>query len=300
MKDYDLLLRRFNRERLARIEAEEISEKKFAELFELNTQLQQSLAKQKDITKALNSRTKDVYQLKIIEEELIKTNHELEQFAYIVSHDLKAPLRAIERLSTWIEEDNIDKLDDRSKENLALLRQRVVRMSNLIEGILQYSRAGRVNMDIHLVDCKKLIDEVIDSLNPPKKIKIVVAKNLPIFEAAKIPFSQVFANLICNSIKHRQKDNITINIGCLALDDFYQFFVKDDGPGIEPEYFEKIFVIFQTLKSKDDVEATGIGLTIVKKIVESQGGKVTVNSKLGEGATFFFTWPKHPKHQPTA
>lgn len=240
--------------------------------------------------------SKDITQEKEIEAQLIKTNQELEQFAYIASHDLKAPLRAIERLASWIEEDNEDKLDEESKKNLHLLRQRINRMANLIDGILQYSRAGRVDLEIHLVDIKEVLEEVIDTLNPDDKFKIIYPEKLPVFKTAKVPLSQVFSNLINNGIKHHDKSEGTIRIEFSELDKFYEFRVIDDGPGIEPEYFDKIFVIFQTLKSRDEFEATGIGLSIVKKIIESQGGKISVYSKLNEGTTFCFTWPIIPNH----
>lgn len=239
--------------------------------------------------------SKDITESKIIQEQLIKTNNELEQFAYIASHDLKAPLRAIERLSGWIEEDNADKLDSQSKKNLTLLRKRTLRMSNLIDGILQYSRAGRADWDIELVDIKKLIKDVIDNLNPSKKFIIQYPENPPVFQASKIQLEQVLSNLIDNSIKHHHKESGTIEIDVQNSGNYYKFMVKDDGPGIEPEYFEKIFEIFQTLKSRDTMEATGIGLSIVKKIVESQGGKISVESTVGKGSTFSFTWPKYPK-----
>jgi len=239
--------------------------------------------------------SKDITESKIMQERLIKTNQELEQFAYIASHDLKAPLRAIERLSGWIEEDNADKLDSQSKKNLTLLRKRTLRMSNLIDGILQYSRAGRADWDIELVDIKNLIKDIIDNLNPGKKFIIQYPENPPVFQASKIQLEQVLSNLIDNSIKHHHKESGAIEIDVQDSGNYYKFMVKDDGPGIEPEYFEKIFEIFQTLKSRDTMEATGIGLSIVKKIVESQGGKISVESTVGKGSTFSFTWPKYPK-----
>ncbi len=155
--------------------------------------------------------SKDITESKLMEEQLIKTNQELEQFAYVASHDLKAPLRAIERLSSWIEEDNVGKLDPKSNENLKLLRQRTNRMSNLIDGILQYSRAGRVYLDVHEVDSNELVKEVIDSLNPSKKFEIRY-KNLPKLPAAKVPLSQVFSNLINNSMKHYEGSHGVIEI----------------------------------------------------------------------------------------
>lgn len=239
--------------------------------------------------------SKDITKQIQLEEQLIKNNKELEEFAYIASHDLKAPLRAIERLASWIEEDSADTLEDTSKKNLALLRQRVNRMSNLINGILQYSRVGRMGLQIHTVDTKKLVQEVIDSLNPSRNFHIRYSDNLPTLQTDDIPLSQVFSNLISNGLKHHHRVTGNIEIDVQSLGEFYLFSVKDDGPGIEPEYHEKIFQIFQTLKSKDELESTGIGLSIVKKIIESQGGKITVDSKKGEGTVFYFTWPKYPE-----
>lgn len=239
---------------------------------------------------------KDITKQKKLEEQLIKTNQEMEQFAYITSHDLKAPLRAIERLASWIEEDNADTLDNKSKENLVLLRQRVNRMSNLITGILQYSRTGHMATQVRSVDTKQLVQGIVEILNPSNKFNIKYTDNLPTLEGDDIQLGQVFSNLIDNSIKHNNHDTGNIEIGVRDLGNFYEFFVKDDGPGIASEYHEKIFQIFQTLKSRDEFESTGVGLSIIKKIIESQGGRITVDSVEGEGATFYFTWPKYYIH----
>ncbi|KTC83285.1 sensor histidine kinase [Legionella cincinnatiensis] len=239
--------------------------------------------------------SRDITEAKRIENELIKSNEELEQFAYITSHDLKAPLRAIQRLACWIEEDNKDKLDEKSKENLTLLRKRSIRLANLIDGILQYSRAGRVDLNIESVDTQEILKDIVESLNPDGRFKIKYPKNFPIFETAKTPLIQVLSNLIGNSIKHHHRKNGSISIDIDTLGSFYLFTVKDDGPGIDPEFFDKIFVVFQTLKSRDELEATGIGLSIVKKIVEFQGGKVMVQSRVGHGTTMSFTWPRYVK-----
>lgn len=227
---------------------------------------------------------------------MIKSNQNLEEFSYIISHDLKAPLRAIIQLATWIEEDCGNKLDSLSRKNLQLLRERACRMSGMVDGLLQYARAGRVNMEVEWVDTKELIQEIIDILNHDKQFTIIVHESMPQLPTAKLLLSQVLSNLIANSMKHHHCKTGTIEIGVLDKGTFYEFFVADDGPGIEPVYFEKIFRIFQTLKSKDEAETTGIGLTIVKKIVESQNGKIQVDSELGKGARFSFTWPKVP-HQ---
>ncbi|WP_454781618.1 sensor histidine kinase [Legionella sp. WA2022007384] len=241
--------------------------------------------------------SKDITEAKKIENQLIKTNEELEQFAYIASHDLKAPLRAIERLATWIEEDNIDKLDDKSKDHLALLRQRTLRLANLIDGILQYSRAGRLDLNLELVNTKEILKEIIESLNQEGRFEIHYPKHLPIFKTAKIPLMQVLSNLLGNCIKHHHRKKGTITIEIETSGAFYTFTIHDDGPGIPSEFFDKIFMVFQTLKSRDELESTGVGLSIVKKIVEAQGGRVMVQSRVGHGTSMSFTWPKQISKQ---
>jgi PAS domain S-box-containing protein len=236
--------------------------------------------------------SKNITDAKRIENQLLKTNEELEQFAYIASHDLKAPLRAIERLATWIEEDNIDKLDVKSKENLSLLRRRTLRLSNLIDGILQYSRAGRLDSHVEYVDTKEILLEIIEGLNSENRFEINLPKRCPVFDTCRTPLIQVLSNLINNSMKHHHQSQGKIDIDIDELSAFYLFTIKDDGPGIDPVYFDKIFVVFQTLKSRDELESTGIGLSIVKKIVEAQAGKVMIQSKMGQGTTISFTWPK--------
>ncbi|WP_133131332.1 sensor histidine kinase [Legionella yabuuchiae] len=238
--------------------------------------------------------SKDITKAKEMEERLRKSNQELEQFAYIVSHDLKAPLRAIMQLTSWIEEDNQDKLDKDSKKNLRLLRERAERMSGLIDGILQYSRAGRMNVEISEVNTKHLLQEIIETVDPNHTFTIRLPEHLPVFNTALIPLSQVFSNLISNAVKHhhRSKGHLVIEVNDAG--NYYQFSVKDDGPGIEEKHLEKIFNLFQTLTPKDGLESTGIGLSIVKKIVESQGGTIKVQSKLGKGSCFIFTWPTPP------
>lgn len=227
--------------------------------------------------------------------ELERSNKELDQFAYVTSHDLKAPLRAISNLVTWIEEDSKEKLDESIKTNMDLLKSRVKRMENLINGILEYSRIGRIKTTIEKIDFENMINEVIDSIDPPKSFKFEIQSGLPVFFAEKIRLEQVFSNLISNAIKHHDKGEGKIEISYEILNGFFQFTVKDDGPGIPEEYHSKIFEIFNTLKARDKFESTGIGLTIVKKIIENQGGKIFVKSKEGEGSQFIFTWPKVPQ-----
>jgi PAS domain S-box-containing protein len=225
---------------------------------------------------------------------LRKRNQELDQFAYVVSHDLKAPLRAIANLSSWIEEDLSDSMTEDTLHQMNLLRGRVHRMEGLIEGLLQYSRVGRIQVPSEMVKVEKLLAEIIDSLAPPSGFEVKVEPEMPTFVTEKLPLQQVFSNLISNAIKHNRAKLGHVTISVKDLDDFYEFSVADDGPGIAPQYHDKVFVIFQTLEARDKVENTGIGLSLVKKIVEGQGGTIYLESAEGEGATFRFTWPKQP------
>ncbi len=283
-------------------------------------------------------------------------NRELESFAYVVSHDLKAPLRAITSLSSWLDADYGDKLDEQGRESLGLLVQRAKRMNSLIDGILQYSRVGRVKEGMKLTDLNEVVKDVIDLLSAPAGVTVTIETELPTLLCEKTRIYQVFQNLISNAVKHLDKPEGVIRIGCVdsselgvqcsekvesgvgssefgdtplspplirgedrkiplnppllkgevnqspplekggqggfKSENYYTFYVSDNGPGIEEKYFDKIFQMFQTLKPRDEVENTGVGLTIVKKIVEMYGGKIWLESKLGEGSTFWFTLPK--------
>ena len=223
---------------------------------------------------------------------LTARNQELDSFAYIASHDLKAPLRGIANLSEWLEEDIEDDLSPENQRQFELLRKRVFRMEGLINGLLEYSRVGRTQISSEEVDICKLLTEIIDSLNPPATFKIEIIGEMPVFTTKKLLLRQVFANLISNAIKHHPRDDGNLRISVEEKEQFYKFIVSDDGRGIDPKDKDKIFTIFQTLQSRDTKENTGVGLSIVKKIVESEGGQITVDSKLGEGATFYFTWLK--------
>ncbi|MGL5060684.1 MAG: PAS domain S-box protein [Microcoleus sp.] len=223
---------------------------------------------------------------------LHKRNQELDQFAYVVSHDLKAPLRAIANLSSWIEEDLGDAMTEDTAHQMNLLRGRVHRMEALIEGLLQYSRVGRMQVASETVQVDKLLAEIVDSLAPPPEFAVEIGRGMPTFVTERLPLQQVFANLISNAIKHNRSGSGNVQISVRELADFYEFAVADDGPGIAPQYHDKVFVIFQTLEARDRVENTGIGLSLVKKIVEGQGGNISLESAEGEGAIFRFTWPK--------
>jgi PAS domain S-box-containing protein len=224
-------------------------------------------------------------------------NQELNQFAYIASHDLKAPLRAIANLSEWLEEDLADLLPDENRQQMQLLRGRVHRMEALINGLLAYSRAGRSEAVIEPVNVAELLAEVIDWLNPPSTFQFQIAPNLPTLNTRKLLLRQVFSNLIDNAIKHHPTANGVITITASDQGNAYEFAVADNGNGIDRRYHSKIFVIFQTLEARDTKESTGVGLAIVKKIVEAEGGTIWIDSTVGQGATFYFTWPKSPLGQ---
>ncbi|KAI9132773.1 PAS domain S-box protein [Acaryochloris sp. CCMEE 5410] len=253
------------------------------------TELQQSelnLKSQADQLIQLNA------ELRATTVQLEKRNQELDQFSYVTSHDLKAPLRAIANLSEWVEEDLEDRLTEETRNYMTLLRSRVLRMENLINGLLSYSRAGRLREASQVVDVRQLVTEVVHSIDVPDSIVVQIDPTLPCFATQELPLQQVFANLISNAIKHHDQDHGRIEIMAQDRGSYYQFVVTDDGPGIDPQYHEKVFNIFQTLKARDSFESTGIGLSIVKKLVEAQGGTITLQSQVGDGSTFFFTWPK--------
>jgi PAS domain S-box-containing protein len=224
-------------------------------------------------------------------------NRELEQFAYVASHDLKAPLRAIANLSEWIEEDLQGYLPAENQRQMLLLRGRVHRMEALINGLLEYSRVGRAQASLEPVSVQGLLEEIIDSLAPPTTFTIEIAPHLPTFTTKVVLLRQVFANLISNAIKHHDRPDGHITISFHDQGVFYEFSIADDGPGIDANYHTKVFVIFQTLEARDTKESTGIGLAIVKRIVEAEGGRIWIDSQEGSGATFHFTWLKEsPQH----
>ncbi|UCD50350.1 MAG: PAS domain S-box protein [Phycisphaerales bacterium] len=219
-------------------------------------------------------------------------NEELTHFAYVVSHDLKAPLRGIKLLTEWLCTDYGDQLGDEARENLDLLQNRVDRMHNLIEGVLQYSRVGRIEEDRIEVDLNALLPEVIDAIAPPEHVTITVEGTLPHIECEPTRISQVFQNLLTNAVKYMDKPVGEISVACTEEAGAWRFSITDNGPGIEARYFDRIFKIFQTLRPRDEYESTGVGLTLVKKIVETYGGRIWVESEVGKGSTFFFTFPK--------
>jgi signal transduction histidine kinase len=222
---------------------------------------------------------------------------DLEQFAYVASHDLKAPLRGIANLAGWLKEDLQDKLMPETAEQLNLLLDRVARMNALVEGLLAYSRIGRTEGTATEVDTAELVADTVDSLAPPPGFRVEVAPGMPRLTTDPLHLGQVFANLIGNAISHHDRDSGVVRVAGRELDGHCEFQVTDDGPGIPPEYREKVFMMFQTLTVKDFGGNTGIGLALVKKLVEEHGGAIRLRSGPSRGACFEFTWVKEDGEQ---
>ncbi len=247
----------------------------------------------RELEHALAQRTQTEAQLRALLGELEVANKELENFAYIVSHDLKAPLRAISSISAWLQEDFADALGERGAEYMADLQDQVRWMHNLVEGILEYSRLGRAKFELKTLDSHLITERVIEVLNPPAEIQVQISQRLPQVVYDRTHLEQLMQNLIGNAIKHMARPRGHILISCEDDRSFHHFMVADDGPGIDPRHFERIFKIFQTLKPREaSADSTGIGLSLVKRIVERHGGSVWVESTPGQGATFHFTISK--------
>ncbi|MFM9009149.1 MAG: sensor histidine kinase [Bacteroidota bacterium] len=241
----------------------------------------------------------DITERKMAEEQTLlymrnleKTNAELDKFAYVVSHDLKAPLRAIGSLTGWIEEDMGQHLPEDMRKHLTTIQGRVVRMEGLINGILDYTKAAKKEEDRVIFDVAEMVQETVDLLGPPQGVRITITGDWSRIFARKVKMQQVFINLIQNALKYNNKSAPEIAIGCRLTTGGWEFYVQDNGPGIEPRYHQKIFEIFQTLNARDEVESRGVGLAIVKKLVEEEGGSIRVESELGMGASFVVFWPE--------
>ncbi|MDT0631088.1 PAS domain S-box protein [Rubrivirga litoralis] len=227
--------------------------------------------------------------------ELARSNAELDQFAYVASHDLKAPIRAIDSLATWIAEDAGDVLPEGSARHLALLQARAGRMERLLDSLLGYSRAGRSEAAPESVDTAALTRDVVELVAPPGGFDVRLEGAFPVVWTARAPLALVLRNLVGNAIKHHDRPDGRVTVSARTLGGggagWAEFTVEDDGPGIAPEYRDRVFGLFQTLRPRDEVEGSGMGLAIVKKTVESRGGRIVVEAADGGGARFRFTWP---------
>jgi PAS domain S-box-containing protein len=227
-------------------------------------------------------------------QQLQRSNRDLEDFAYIASHDLKTPLSGIKSAALWLEEDLHD-LSDESRKLLGLMRSRINRMETLLDDLLTYSRVGRTDTVRSETKLADIFDSIIEVLNPPPHIQVRIEGELPMIVMASAQLEQVLRNLINNAIKHHDKQNGEVILSAKRVGDFVEFIVRDDGPGILPQFHDKIFQLFQTLKRRDEVEGSGMGLALVKKLVEQQNTCITVHSQgNGTGAEFRFQWPTLP------
>jgi PAS domain S-box-containing protein len=241
----------------------------------------------------ISARRRVELELEAKQAELLRSNKDLEQFAYVASHDLKAPLRAIDLLVQWIREELAGHEIGDVQENLALLAQRTERLSRLLDDLLAYSRAGRKIGQYRKTDCRALVLDAIQLCNPPEGFDVRVEGTLPTFETYPTPLEQVFCNLIGNAIKHHPGPAGKIAVSCEERQEDFVFAIADDGCGIPEEYAERIFEMFQTLKPRDQVEGSGMGLAIVNRIVAWQGGRVWFESAAnGQGTVFKFEWRK--------
>ncbi len=227
-----------------------------------------------------------------ITEELKRSNKELNDFAYVASHDLKAPLRGIMQLSSWIEEDIADFANDETKSNLALLMNRTSRLESLLDDLLTYSRIGREVGEIQTINISDLILNIFDLQSPPEGVSITCTNTLPEIKTHIVPLEIIFRNLISNAIKHRDNDKLMITVSAQELPDHYRFSVEDNGPGIPKKHHKQIFELFKTLKPRDEVEGSGMGLSIIKKLLDYQKCMIKVTSDGESGTCFTFTWPK--------
>ena len=235
----------------------------------------------------------DITERKQHEQQLKRSNENLEQFAYVASHDLQEPLRIMASYSQLLERRYKEQLDRDAKDFIEFIVDAAGRMQTLITDLLAYSRAGRHDLTLSQVDCNKVMQKVTSALS--KTIEAEEARvswdELPVVAGAEISFMQLFQNLIGNALKFRSSEPPEINVSVINKNNEWVFSVSDNGIGIEPQYKERIFQIFQRLHSRSDYAGTGIGLSICKKIVDNFGGRIWVESESGKGSTFYFTVP---------
>lgn len=239
--------------------------------------------------------SKDITERKKLETKLRETNQELNNFVYTVSHDLKAPLRAIDGFSGFLLEDYADKIDNDGRLYLERIRGGAQHMQSLINDLLELSKIGRISNPFEEVSILELLEQIKEEFQfqiREKNAKIEI-KNMPVIYCDRTLIYQVFSNLITNAIKFTRKGvSPEIKIGCEDRDNYWEFYVKDSGIGVAKEYHKRIFEIFQRLHKPEEFEGTGIGLTIVKRIIELHKGGIWLESEEGKGSSFFFIIPK--------
>lgn len=228
--------------------------------------------------------------------ELEKSNKDLEGFAYVASHDLKSPLRGLDQLASWIAEDIKEGRTDETQENLRLMRNRIQRMERLLTDLLEYSRVGRKESIIQMVNTRVVVEELFKFSSPPEKFQLKLKGDFPCFQTMSVPFEQLIFNLLNNAIKHHHKEEGVITVTSNETESDYIFAFSDDGPGIDRKYHQLIFEMFKSLKPRDEVEGSGMGLALIKKTLDTYAGSIEIHSSLGEGTTFIVSWPKTVKN----
>jgi light-regulated signal transduction histidine kinase (bacteriophytochrome) len=226
---------------------------------------------------------------------LEKTNAELDQFAYVASHDLRAPLRGITNLASWIDEDLPDTTDASTKEHLRLLKARAARMDRLINGLLELSRVGRTRQKPERIDVTELIHETIELANPREQTRVMMIGEMPTLVTERSALQQVLLHLITNALTHAGREDVVVRISAIDRGEEWEIAIADNGIGIAREHHTRVWQLFQTLQSRDVSETTGIGLAIVRKQVESNGGRAWIDPSAPSGTTVRFTWPKRTK-----
>ncbi|MCA9265889.1 MAG: ATP-binding protein, partial [Planctomycetales bacterium] len=223
---------------------------------------------------------------------LQRTNEELDRFAYVASHDLRAPLRAISHLTEWLTEDLAESLPASSREHLELIRQRINRMEGLLNGLLLYARTGREEDLVEQIELQPLVSALMADVSLDNRFELDLDFPISSIRTCRSPLESVLRNLISNAVFHHDRDSGVIRVATRDAGEFVEFSVVDDGPGISEEYREKVFEIFQTLRPRDEVDTTGMGLAIIKKLVELRDGKIWIESVGERGTCVRFTWPK--------
>ncbi|MFZ6756771.1 PAS domain-containing sensor histidine kinase [Undibacterium sp. Ji50W] len=239
----------------------------------------------------------DISERKRFTDELSRRNQELNNFAYVASHDLKSPLRGVDQLATWLSEDLVGKIDADTDEHLRLMRIRIKRMERLLDDLLLYFRAGQLGGTIEHVDFAALVRDVFELCCAERPFNLELDGNFPICPTHKVPLELVFRNLISNALKHHDQASGKIHIRASHTEHFFEFAVADDGPGIAEEHRERVFTMFQTLRPRDEVEGSGMGLAIIKKTIESLGGSIRLDGNHPRGAVFHFSWPRQVSRQ---
>lgn len=232
-------------------------------------------------------------QLELEKKQLQKANEKLDQFVQMVSHDLKEPIMNMQAVSEWLQEDLSEKDYPNLGSNLNLMQERIAAMGKIVTGLLEYAMTNIQDLPKQEVSIGQLVQQILRGQDKAKDFTISVSENLPTLFTEKILIQQVLTNLISNAIKYHDTGHGQLSIGFEQAGQMYTFYVQDNGPGIAPEHHQRIFGLYERLlRDANRSKGTGIGLATVKKIVEDKGGQVWVDSELGRGARFFFTWPK--------